>query len=290
MNDWIKAGEIAANAREYGKKLIKVGSSLLEVTDKIEEKIVSLGGECAFPVQLSRNEIAAHYTALCNDKSIFNEGDLVKLDIGVSVSGAIGDTACSVDLGDNQELVKASEEALQNALGILKNGIMVNKIGRIIQETIQKYGFSPIKNLSGHGLDVYVVHDKPNVPNFDDGSNNELRDCFIAVEPFATNGNGIVVDGKPSEIYRIVNLKPTRSPDARKILRYINETYKGLPFAKRWLYNEFDKFKVTVVLNTLEREGTLMQYKQLVEKGRGMVSQSEHSVYIGDEIKILTKI
>ena len=84
MNDWIKAGKIASEAREYGKGLVKVDASLLEVTNKIEDKIKKLGGALAFPTQLSRNEIAAHYNALVNDESKFIEGDLVKLDLGVS--------------------------------------------------------------------------------------------------------------------------------------------------------------------------------------------------------------
>ena len=109
MKDWIRSGRIAAEAREYGKTLIKVNASLLEVTEKIENKIISLGGSFAFPPQLSRNEIAAHYNALCNDTLIFQEGDVVKLDLGVHVNGAIGDTACTIDLGENKQLIKASE-------------------------------------------------------------------------------------------------------------------------------------------------------------------------------------
>src|SRR3989344_3169852 len=284
MKDWIRSGRIAAEAREYGKTLIKVNASLLEVTEKIENKIISLGGSFAFPPQLSRNEIAAHYNALCNDTLIFQEGDVVKLDLGVHVNGAIGDTACTIDLGENKQLIKASEEALKNAIKEIKNKVKVYELGKVIQETIQKYGFSPIRNLSGHGLDIYTIHDTPSIPNYDNKDNSEVRNCFIAIEPFATNGIGLVADGKPSEIYTIVRVKPIRNADARKILKFIIEEYHGLPFAKRWLLKEFDRFKVSIALSSLEKEGILMQYNQLVEKEKGFVSQCEHSVYVGDEI------
>nr|MCK4930102.1 M24 family metallopeptidase [Nanoarchaeota archaeon] len=74
---YVKAGRIAAQARDYGKSLIKIGASLLEVTEKIEKRILELGGEFAFPPQISLNDIAAHYCASPDDKTVFTEGDLV---------------------------------------------------------------------------------------------------------------------------------------------------------------------------------------------------------------------
>ena len=64
-----KAGKINADAREYGKKLVKVGASLLDVSDKIEEFILKHGGGLAFPAQLSRNDQAAHNCAAHEDKT-----------------------------------------------------------------------------------------------------------------------------------------------------------------------------------------------------------------------------
>jgi len=56
-----KAGKITAQVREYGASLIKKDASMVEVLDKIEEKIKELGGKPAFPAQISCNHIAAHY-------------------------------------------------------------------------------------------------------------------------------------------------------------------------------------------------------------------------------------
>ena len=112
IENYKKAGKIAGEALQYGKSLIKKDASMLEVADKIEAKIKELGGELAFPVQMSLNEAAAHYCPDEDDKTVFSD-QLVCLDVGVHVNGCIGDTACSVDLsGQHGDLVKASQEAL----------------------------------------------------------------------------------------------------------------------------------------------------------------------------------
>ena len=163
------------------------------------------------------------------------------------------------------------------------------EIGKVIQESIEKYKLSPIRNLSGHGLDKYKVHDTPSIPNYNNKDNFLLNDKVIAIEPFATNGIGLVMDGKPSEIYKLVKAKPMRNTDARKIIQFIQEEYQGMPFAKRWLLQKFHRLQIGIVLPLLEKEGVVMQYNQLVEKEKGLVSQCEHSVYVGDKIKILTQ-
>ena len=96
--DWIKAGKIAAEVREWSKKLIKVDSKLSEVADKIDNKIKEKGAIPAFPVSLAINECAAHYAPVFNDPIVITEDMCIKIDLGVCVNGAIGDTAYTVDL------------------------------------------------------------------------------------------------------------------------------------------------------------------------------------------------
>ncbi len=290
MKDWIKAGEIAAEAREYGKKLIKPGKSHLDVTEKIEAKILELGGRIAFPTQMSLNHVAAHYTALLNKDIEFKEGDLIKLDLGVHIDGAIGDTAVSVDLGDNKKLVKASENALSAALEIIKPGLEIREIGKAIHSEITQLGFAPVKNLGGHGLDKYQIHTSPTIPNYDNGDSSKLENGqIIAIEPFASSGSGLVGEGNPSEIFQLMNPKNIRNQNARLILRYISEEYKTLPFAKRQLLNKFNKLQIATGLVALKREGILHEYGTLPERVKdSMVSQTEHTVIVGE--KITTKI
>jgi methionyl aminopeptidase len=284
MEDWIKAGKIASEAREYGKDLIKVGVSHFEVTEKIESKILELGGELAFPTQISVNNIAAHYNALLGNDFNFKEGDVCKLDLGVHINGAIGDTAVTVDLGNNSKLVNASKDALNAALDIVKPGVKVSEIGRVIHETITSAGFSPIRNLGGHGLERWQIHTAPSIPNFDNGDKTLLRENdIIAIEPFASNGVGLVQNGKPSELYHIEQIKAIREPNARKILKFASNKYKTLPFAKRSL--PFNRLQLLVGLRALKKEGLFYEYDILPErKDNSLVSQHEHTLIVGGVI------
>ena len=287
---YLKAGKIAAEALKFGKELVKPGVLVVEVLDKIEAKILELGGEIAFPAQISLNETAAHYCPLLGDETKFKDR-LVKIDVGVHIDGHIADTALTVDLsGKYSELVKASAEALDKALSIIKPGLAIGEIGRVIHETISGHGFSPIKNLSGHGLGEYDVHTKPTIPNFDTGDERILEEGMVfAVEPFASTGKGVVYESGEAGVFMLVAKRPVRSPIAREVLKEI-ETYQGLPFAKRWLQKKFGA-KVGFAFRELNQFGCLKAFPPLVDEGKGMVSQAEHSVMVTkDGCKVCTRI
>ena len=287
MRNWIKAGEIASEALEYGINLIKKDRSVLEIIENTEAKIFQLGGRPAFPANISINEIAAHYSPIKEDFPI-KESDIVKLDVGVHVNGAIGDNAATV--GSNKELIEASREALNEAIKIIQIGTKLRDIGKAIEKTISSYGFNPIKNLTGHSIDIYEQHSGLSIPNYDNKDEFKLKKgMIIAIEPFATNGIGMIEEGKDSGIFKMENAKSVRTQISKEILDYISKEYSTLPFAKRWLLKKFPEFKVNFALNNLEREGIISQYKQLPEKRKGIVSQEEHTLLIDDNVKILTK-
>ncbi|MBU1203963.1 MAG: type II methionyl aminopeptidase [Nanoarchaeota archaeon] len=289
--DWLKAGRITAQAREYGKALIKPGALMLDVVEKIEDKIHKLGAKPAFPVQVSINEIAAHYTPQEQEQSEFRQGDLAKLDVGAHVNGAIGDTALTVNLGtENKELVRASEQALQEAIKLIRAGIEICEIGKVIGSTITSLGFNPIKNLTGHGLGLYEQHAGIQIPNYNNKDNTKLKiGDIIAVEPFATNGTGYIQDGKLSGIYKLENIKTIRDNYSREILPYIIKEYKTLPFAKRWLIKKFGPVKASFALRMLKQQDIIAEYNQLPESNRGLVSQSEHTILIENKPIVTTK-
>ncbi len=285
----LKAGKIASQVREYAKSIIKKDTPLLEIAEKIEAKIIELGGKLAFPTNLSINEIAAHYTPSYDDITLAN--GLLKIDLGVHIDGWIADTALSIDLENNEEnkkLIKASEQALENAIKILEQGINLSAIGKTIQETIESYRLSPVINLGGHGLDKYDFHAEPFIPNIDNKSNEKLNCKFYAIEPFATNGSGKVHDGKPSGIYILTDNKNVRSQIARDVLKFIEEEYKTLPFCSRWLVKKFGT-KALFGLKQLEDNGNLHHFAQLVETSGSKVSQAEHTILIDDKTIITTK-
>ncbi len=134
----LKAGKIAIEVKKYAREIIKKDIPLLEIAEKLEGKIEELGGKPGFPLNLSINEIAAHYTPSHDDKTLAQ--GLLKVDMGVHVDGWIADTAISFDLEDSEEnkkLIKAAEEALQNAIKVVNAGISTNEIGKEIQKTIE---------------------------------------------------------------------------------------------------------------------------------------------------------
>ncbi len=289
LEKYKKAGKIAAEVLAYGKEQIKKDRLLLDVTNQIEAKIFELGAKPAFPVQLSMNETAAHYCPEDNDKTILSD-QLVSLDVGVHVDGCIGDNACTIDLsGKNQELVKASEEALKAAIETVKVGVTLGEIGKAIETAITNKGFKPVKNLSGHGLDSYNIHSEPQIPNFDTKDNTKLeKGTVIAIEPFATNGIGLIGEKGDASVYSLVGKKSVRIGFVRNILKQI-ENYNGLPFTTRWLTKNFKEGQVRYALNQFKLLNILKEHPPLVERENGLVSQAEKSIYIDDGVIVLTK-
>lgn len=290
----MKAGEIAKKVRNYAEKYVKPGMKLLDIAERLESLIRELGGEPAFPVNISINEIAAHYTPTINDETTVPENALVKIDIGVHVDGFIADTATSITFNPIHEpLVEASRKALEKALSVIKPDIRAYEIGRIIEETIRSMGFQPIRNLAGHSIDKYVIHSGLSIPNhFDKTASWKLKAGAYAIEPFATTGIGLV---KEDSVITILGLKPGKlrvrlSNNEKKVVDFIWSTRRSLPFCERWLKHMFSSvLGLRGVLSSLIRKGMLITYPVLVEKTKGIVSQFEHTILInGKEIIVTT--
>lgn len=290
LENYRKAGKIAAEVVKYAKHFIKPGMPLLEIAEKIESKIFELGGKPAFPVNLAINEVAAHSTPSSNDER--KAEGLLKVDIGVHVNGAIADTAFSLDLTKEKKygkLIEASEKALDEAFKKIKKDITLSEIGLSIQETITSFGFSPIKNLSGHQLGSFLVHAGLTIPNYENNNSTKIEEGAYAIEPFATFGQGIVYDGGKSGIYRLEKEAGVRDSTARKIYQHIKDEYKTLPFCERWLTKKFGS-RTRISLFFLEKAGILHHYAQLIEKSHAPVSQAEHTIIVHEkETEVTTR-
>jgi methionyl aminopeptidase len=272
LDKYREAGRILAEVRGEAIKKVKIGEKLLDVAESIERRILQKGGAVAFPVNISLNDEAAHATPSKADMSTFGN-DIVKLDIGVHIDGYIADTAITVDLGSNKELVEASNSALERAIEVVHAGVDTAEISAIIEQTITDCGFRPVVNLTGHGLERYTQHAPPAIHNRRTQSGTKLKEGqVIAIEPFSSNGNGRVYETGKAEIFSLVKTKPVRSPEARAILKEI-EVYKSLPFAKRWL-----KGRVDLGLKQLEAAGIIHAYPVL--KDKGLVSQAEDTLIV----------
>ncbi|MFV9676428.1 MAG: type II methionyl aminopeptidase [Methanosarcinales archaeon] len=287
LENYRRAGVILVEVRKEATGLIKDGGSLLEVAEFVENNIREKGGEPAFPCNISRNEEAAHATPSIDDQTVFGKDDLVKIDIGVHIDGYIADSAITVDLSGNYDgLVKAAEAALDEAIKIIRDGVSTIEIGEVIGNTIKERGYKPVVNLSGHGLSRYDSHAPPTIPNVKYEHGVTLHENnVVAIEPFATDGGGKVVESGNAEIFSLIKPKPIRTREAKKLLDEI-KNYQGLPFAKRWLPRE----RLELALRTVENAGILRDYPVLREEEKGMVSQAEHTVIIKkDGCEVITK-
>ncbi|MFH2105894.1 MAG: type II methionyl aminopeptidase [Candidatus Micrarchaeota archaeon] len=293
LEDYRQAGRITSKIREESKSLIMIGTPLLDIAETIEQMIVEEGLKVAFPVNISINEIAAHYTPEVECQQCLKETDLVKIDIGAHLNGAIADTAYSVDLSDkNQKLIEASEAALEKALQTIKPGITNGEVGGVVEETIKSFGFKPISNLSGHMIRRYDLHAGIDVPSVKTKDNYQFQvgDVF-AIEPFATNGAGYVEDSEQVEIFSIYGPNPIRMRHTRQILKHVLDNYGMTPFAERWIRKEFkSKMLVGASLRELLSSQVIRGYPVLKDTGKGIVSQAEHTIIVTEKgCEITTK-
>ncbi len=282
-----KASKIAERALRHAKSMSKPGELLINIAESTEQLILDLGGELAFPINLSINDIAAHYTPYPGDNTSLKEGDVLKIDLGVHIDGWIVDTAITIEIDDNKykELIDASKKALEEISKRIHPDISIGEIGKIVEDTITRKGFEPIRNLSGHQIERYILHAGKTIPNYDTGETTKLGKGIFAIEPFATTGKGYVVDDKPSTIYILNNIRPVRIPSVRKLLERIANKYKTLPFCLRWIRRDFpDLDNIDLAINLLKRQGIIYEYSILVEQSKGIVSQHEKTFYVMDEI------
>jgi len=274
-----EAGEILAQVRSETAERVEVGAKQLDVAQYAEERIRELGGEPAFPVNISVDEEAAHATPAAGDDAEFGE-EMVNLDIGVHVDGWIADTAITVDLSGTPDLAEASEEALDAAVEMVEPGVETGDIGAEIESVIDGYGYNPVVNLTGHGLDHYEQHTAPNIPNraVSQGVELEVGDV-VAIEPFATDGTGKVNEGNDEEIFALEREGSVRDRQARQALEQITEEFKTLPFATRWL----DVSRAEMALRRLKMNDIVHGYPVLKEEDGALVSQKEHTVIVTED-------
>lgn len=295
LDNYIRAGQIAAQVRENARKKNHVGRTLYEICDSIESEINERGGKPAFPVNISLNEIAAHYTAEPDDQIVIKDTDVIKIDLGVHIDGYVADTAVTITYDSKyDQLIKIAELSLYEATKIAKCTTKSSEIGKTIENTITYNGLKPIQNLSGHSLEQYVIHAGKSIPNIKTygPSFSLMPNQAYAIEPFVTtkDGLGIVYEGKIRNIFSLVSRKPTKNKDTDEFIIYLWNRFKTLPFAVRWLVNDFAESKAREMLEYLIKKKNIRSYPILVEGNNKVVSQAEHTVFILENLShIITK-
>ncbi len=304
IESYIEAGKLTSKIRDEASKMIKDGALVLDLVNYVESEILKNGAEIAFPCNVSINEIAAHYTSPANDKTQFRAGDMVKLDLGAMVDGCIADTAITIiadgnidenytqdEINLHEEIVEASAAGLEAAIATARAGVEISKIGAAVHEAISKYNLNPIFNLCGHSLEQYNLHAGISIPNYDNNDNFILEEGqAVAIEPFATNGEGIVNDAPGHYIFSYMANKPFRMKSTQRVLKYIQHNHRYVPFSGRWITDEFGERKGAIALKQLSDAMAIYPYAPLREKKDCFVSQKEHTIIVEKEGCTVTTI
>jgi len=288
MEKYKKAGSICASIRDDLMKKLKPGMKILEVANFVDDEIRKRGGNPAFPVNISSNEIAAHDTPRAADEREIGEGDLVKIDIGVHIDGYIGDMAFTY-CSERNSMVKANKDVLEEAIKILKPGVSVGEIGTAIENAANERGFGLVVNLTGHTLDKFIFHGQPSILNTKNTSAHKFSEGdVLALEPFLAEKNAQVKESGSVEIYRYLQDRPVRIMEGRQILAMARDDFSQLPFAKRWLYKKFSPVKVALALRQLEDAMAIEKYPVLRSIESGRISQFEHTIVLTENGHVVT--
>jgi len=282
-----QSGKILRETREEIKNFVREDMPIIEICKKAEELIREKGGKPAFPCNVSINEIAAHYTSPPNDDKRIPKKSVVKVDIGVHVDGYVTDTAVTMCFNPEYEsMVETAESAVKVAIENINPGMPTSKLGTIIEKTIKSRGFKPISNLTGHQVGRYLVHAGTSIPNVSQLSLSKIMLGEVyAIEPFVTipNAVGRVEGGEEVTIFRFFKSRSLKNPYTKKLLKYIEENFRTLPFTERWLHNVVPNEHYREAFQELLSSKALTGYPIFIEVSRKPVAQAEHTVLMVED-------
>jgi methionyl aminopeptidase len=144
---------------------------------------------------ISLNNEVVH--GIPDDRRIKN-GDLVKVDVGVTYQGYVADAAKTFAVGDIDEATKkllaVTKEALRKGISMAQTGNKIVDISRAIQKTVDENGYGVIRELTGHGVGQ-DLHEEPMIPNFVTRGVSPIiqQGMVLAIEPMVTMGDYHVV-------------------------------------------------------------------------------------------------
>ncbi|KAG0297751.1 Methionine aminopeptidase 2 [Dissophora globulifera] len=298
-NDVRRAAEVHRQVRQYARRNIKPGMSMIEICEMIENgtrNLVEANGfesGIGFPTGCSLNHCAAHYTPNTGDKTVIQYGDVCKIDFGVHVNGRIIDSAFTLTFDPVYDNLLAAVKDATNT-GIREAGIDVRlcDIGAAIQETMESYEVElegktyqvkPIRNLNGHSIDPYKIHGGKSVPIVKGGDQTKMEEGeYFAIETFGSTGRGYVhEDMECSHYARVYDVQhvPLRLPRAKTLLNTINKEFGTLPFCRRYL-DRIGEQKYVLALRNLVELGVVDAYPPLVDIKGSFTAQYEHTLVL----------
>lgn len=198
-----ESGRMLSSVLTRIEEVLKPGMTGLEIDALTNDMLKEMGGIPAFlgyqgfpnSICISVNDAVVH--GIPNNIP-FKDGDIVGFDFGVIYEGMITDAARTFIIGSTtneiQNLVKATQRSLDNAINKVKNGCSVGDIANAAQTILDQGNYGIVRDLVGHGVGHYV-HEEPEIPNYGvAGTGSKLKSGMtIAIEPMATMGDYKVV-------------------------------------------------------------------------------------------------
>jgi len=198
-----EAGRLVGEVLSELSVLVAPGVTTADLDEVAEKRIRQAGATPAFKgyhgypatICASVNEEVIH--GIPSGRRVLNEGDVISIDVGASLDGYYGDSAVTLPVGQVSEqaatLLRVTEEALYKAIERVKVGGRVSDIGHAVQQHVEAYGFSVVREFVGHGIGQRM-HEEPQVPNYGDpGRGPRLSEGMVlAIEPMVNAGKPAV--------------------------------------------------------------------------------------------------
>lgn len=261
LNDYRYAAETHRQVRQWAQRNIKPGQTLTEIANGIEDSVRRLVGHdglaegdaikagMGFPTGLNLDHIAAHFSPNAGNKTVLQQSNVMKVDIGVHVNGRIVDSAFTMSFDPMYDNLLAAVKDATNT-GVREAGIDVRlgEIGERIQETMESYEceingttypIKSIRNLSGHTILPYSIHGTKSVPIVKSADTTKMEEGDVfAIETFGSTGNGYVHDQGEVSHYALRGDAPKvdlRLSSAKSLLSVIKKNFSTIPFCRRYL-------------------------------------------------------
>lgn len=176
-----KAGRVVADILRLMRDMVKPGTDTLTLDRAAEDLVIRSGGKPAFkgykvpwaPVPFpgticaSINNEVVH--GIPSRDRVLEEGDIISIDTGASLSGYFGDACCTFPVGkiseERQRLLDFTLQSLYNGVKAVRAGVTLGDVGHAVEETVAPYGYGLVRDYAGHGIGRHM-HEAPSVPNF----------------------------------------------------------------------------------------------------------------------------
>jgi methionyl aminopeptidase len=193
------AGRYVAQVLDEVAEFVRPGATTLDLDRFAEKRCKDFGVKPAFKGYrgfpgcfcISVNDEVVH--GIPSKKRVLREGDIVGLDFGVIADGWYGDSARTFAVGkisaEAQKLLEVTEESLRRGIAQCREGNRLFDIGHAIQNYVEAFGFSVVREFVGHGIGK-ALHEDPQVPNFGPkGKGMPLKvGMVLAIEPMINAG------------------------------------------------------------------------------------------------------